>query len=65
MEFTKDLGNWDECESNLIQFVRLHKKDVWNNSYKYSSKIYIYNDNFNEKCKSKLIVEFEEYILDF
>ena len=37
MEFKKDLGNWDVCESIPIQLVRLHMKDVWNNSYQYSN----------------------------
>ena len=31
----KDLGNWGVCESNLIQLVKLYKKEVWNNSYQY------------------------------
>ena len=34
--FKKDLENWDVCESNLVQLVRLNNKDVWNNSYQYS-----------------------------
>ena len=37
MGFKKDLGNWDVCESNLIQLVRLHKKEIWNNSNQYNS----------------------------